>query len=345
MRPLTLTVSAFGPYADKKVIDLDSLGTQGIYLITGNTGAGKTSIFDAISYASYGKTSGDDRETDELRSQYAKAGTPTFVELTFLYQGHKYTICRNPKYERPSKRGDKSTTEDKSVELTLEDGNKLTKDKEVKDAIKDIIGLTRAEFAQVAMIAQGDFRKVLHAETKERNAIFSKLFDTEKFKKLTTELKDDTEELTKTYNKLNENVENLIVDIVFDETEANDTSLTDEYEKAKCSEESIILFLDKIIEVQNKKTNELKEKKDQLKARQITLTEDKTKEESRLQQVKQREEKEKELNELLPKLQNISEEVQALTDAEPEQKSKEKKIDEIERQLPQYKELEKQEKS
>lgn len=105
MRPLKLILSAFGPYSEKTQLDMTQLGTGGIYLITGDTGAGKTTLFDAITYALYGEASGGSRTTEMLRSKYADAATPTFVELTFLLKGKTYVICRNPEYMRPSKRG------------------------------------------------------------------------------------------------------------------------------------------------------------------------------------------------------------------------------------------------
>ena len=178
MRPLKLTVSAFGPYAGKVVMDLERLGEQGLYLITGDTGAGKTTIFDAITYALYGEPSGDDRDPSMFRSKYAQPETPTRVELVFSYGGKTYTVRRNPEYERPAKKGGGTTVQKADAELTLPDGRLVTKAREVTREIIGIIGLNRSQFSQIAMIAQGDFRKLLQADTKSRQEIFREIFKT-----------------------------------------------------------------------------------------------------------------------------------------------------------------------
>lgn len=164
MRPLKLTLSAFGPYAGKTEIDLSRLGDSGLYLITGDTGAGKTTIFDAITFALYGSPSGGDRKSDMLRSKYALPGAKTFVTLEFLYNGKKYTVTRNPEYTRPALRGGGETKESANAELIRPDGSAITKTKPVTAAIRDLLGVDRDQFCQIAMIAQGDFRKLLQAE-------------------------------------------------------------------------------------------------------------------------------------------------------------------------------------
>lgn len=168
MRPITLTISAFGPYAGKTILDMEKLGKNGIYLITGDTGAGKTTIFDAITFALYGEASGNNREPAMLRSKYAEAEVPTEVVLSFECSGKKYTIKRNPEYERPARRGDGLTKERANVELTYPDGRVLTKQREVDNAVRDIMGIDRNQFSQIAMISQGDFLKLLLAPTEER---------------------------------------------------------------------------------------------------------------------------------------------------------------------------------
>ena len=178
MRPLHLTLSAFGPYAGQMEIPLEQLGERGLYLITGDTGAGKTTIFDAITYALYGEPSGDNRDPSMFRSKYAQPDTPTWVELVFSYGGQTYTVRRSTEYERPAKRGGGTTLQRAEAELHLPDGRLVTKTREVTGEIVNIIGLDRSQFAQIAMIAQGDFLKLLLADTRSRQEIFRKLFPT-----------------------------------------------------------------------------------------------------------------------------------------------------------------------
>ena len=196
MRPIKLIISAFGPYAGLTELDLDKLGESGLYLITGTTGAGKTSIFDAITYALYGEPSGSVRDDSMLRSKYAAHTTDTFVELTFVYNGKTYTIRRSPEYERPKARGEGTTKQSAKAELRYPDGRIVDKSKkEVNKAVIEIMGIDRDQFLQIAMIAQGDFMKLLLAKTEERKAIFRQIFKTQKFEKIQNKLKEDARQL------------------------------------------------------------------------------------------------------------------------------------------------------
>lgn len=181
MKPLKLTMSAFGSYAGKNVIDFTGQ-QQGIFLITGDTGAGKTTIFDAITYALYNQTSGGERNGNMMRSQYARPETETYVELEFLYRGQTYRVRRNPDYKITKTLKNGKIREQKvphSVELTLPDGTVFPEKKNATDAkIIEILGLTADQFSQIVMIAQGDFLKLLYTKSDERKMIFSKLFRT-----------------------------------------------------------------------------------------------------------------------------------------------------------------------
>lgn len=191
MRPLKLTISGFGPYAGTQELDFSRLGTGGLYLITGDTGAGKTTIFDAITYALFGEASGDSRDASMLRSKYAAPDAPTYVELTFDYGGKSYQVKRSPEYTRAKTRGTGNTKQAATAELIYPNGNVVTKLKEVNTAIRDIIGLTRAQFSQIAMISQGDFRKLLQAGTEERQKIFRDIFRTKFYDLLQSKLKEN----------------------------------------------------------------------------------------------------------------------------------------------------------
>lgn len=218
MRPLKLTLSAFGPYAGKTDFDFDKLGTGGLYLITGDTGAGKTTIFDAITYALYGDPSGNNREVSMFRSKYADLETPTFVKLTFKYKDNEYTVKRNPEYERASQRGSGVTKQTAGVELTLPDKKVLTKTKEVDTAIKNIMGIDKNQFCQIAMIAQGDFLKLLLAPTKERIEIFRHIFKTKLYSDLQNKLKQEASSLDNNCLQIRQSITQYIAGINCDES-------------------------------------------------------------------------------------------------------------------------------
>ena len=192
MRPLYLELAAFGPYIEKTEIDFSLLG-DGLYLVCGDTGAGKTTIFDALTYALYNRPSGENRTGEMMRSKYATPEQPTYVRLEFSYGGREYTVERSPAYERKSKRGGGTTVQPAAATLTLPDGSVITGIDQVNKKIEgDILGLTHGQFKGIAMIAQGDFMKVLCASTSERQEIFQKLFRTHGFARLTDELRELT---------------------------------------------------------------------------------------------------------------------------------------------------------
>ena len=178
MKPLKLTMCAFGSYGKETVIDFTK-ADHGLFLITGDTGAGKTTIFDGITFAIYGETSGGKRDGKMMRSQFASPSDETFVELTFSYRGDVYTVRRSPEYMREKKRGSGLVKSAATVELTMPDGTAFRgKVKETDKKLCEIMGISRDQFTQIAMIAQGDFLRLLHARSDERKKIFSTIFHT-----------------------------------------------------------------------------------------------------------------------------------------------------------------------
>lgn len=203
MKPQKLVISAFGPYADKTEIDFEQLGGGGLFLITGDTGAGKTTIFDAITFALYGESSGSERQGGMFRSKYAADDVPTFVEMTFLHRGRSYRIRRNPEYLRPKEKGSGLTVQKGEAELFYPDGRPpVTKTREVTCAVAELLGLDYQQFTQVAMIAQGKFRRLLLSETKERSEMFRQIFHTEIYREIQDRLREEEKNCRKKYDRI-----------------------------------------------------------------------------------------------------------------------------------------------
>lgn len=197
MKPLKITMEGFGPYLKKTEIDLQKLGNNGLYLITGNTGAGKTTIFDAISYALFGDPSGETRSNSMLRCNYAGPQTPTYVELDFEFRGKKYSVIRNPEYTGMKKSGTDTKTVTATACFKDADGQEITGLEKVNQAVISLLGIIKEQFGQIAMIAQGNFQKILFDSTKDRIPVFRNLFKTEKFQELTKRLGEKNSEITR----------------------------------------------------------------------------------------------------------------------------------------------------
>ena len=240
MRVKKLTLSAFGPYAGRITLDMDRLGKGGLYLITGDTGAGKTTIFDAITFALYGAASGDNREASMLRSQYASPDTPTEVELCFVYGDAEYTLRRNPDYDRPSRRGEGMTRQRAEAEMHLPDGRVITKVKDVDAAVRDILGIDRGQFLQIAMIAQGDFQKLLLSPTEERKKIFRRIFRTERYAELQEKLKLECGKLRDHCDRLKNSQMQYVQGIEWGESVPEEAAL---WRDGKCPMESLLACL------------------------------------------------------------------------------------------------------
>lgn len=206
MRPETLILSAFGPYASRQEIPFEKLGKHGLYVISGDTGAGKTTIFDAITFALYGEPSGNHRKADMMQSKYAANGEETFVELTFSVGSSRYQIHRNPEYQRPKKRGEGWITQKADAVLTLPDGSVVTGARNVTEKCEEILGLKREQFTQIAMLAQGEFQKMLFSSTEEKSRIFRMLFHTAPYQVFQEKMKEKAAGLKKAYDAMEQSI-------------------------------------------------------------------------------------------------------------------------------------------
>lgn len=330
MRPIRIEMSAFGPYAGKQTVEMDRLGTSGIYLITGDTGAGKTTIFDAIVFALYGTASSDRRSGDMLRSRYAEPDTPTEVKLVFAYRNKEYEIRRNPTYQRPKLRGEGMTKENASAELRLPGGEILTRTGEVDEKIREILGMTRDQFMQIAMIAQGDFLKLLLAKTEERRKIFSSIFRTGRYARLEERLKQEARQARKTYD-------DLVREIGFEQERARLPEGTD---RSGLRDEEYLQAIEKFRDAAGKRLEEGEKMQEVLRGELDVLA-------ARILAAEEQEKRKKALEETRQqwtKLQAVAEqrkqELEAARSREPEAKEKEARLHVEQDRLQQYDRLE-----
>lgn len=338
MRPIKLTMSAFGPYAGEVSIDMDELGQRGLYLVTGDTGAGKTTIFDAITYALYGEASGGNRKTSMMRSKYADLETPTEVELEFNYGGKTYRVKRNPTYEGKRKKGEGTKTVTADALLIKPDGTEISGVKAVDGALIDIMGINREQFTQIAMIAQGDFMKLINAETKDRKEIFRSVFNTDLYKNLQDKLQEKYSNINREYEELKRDIKSEISGIAADE----DDVLSIEVRKAR---EEQLLIKD-VMELLNKLTSADEIREDSLKE---SLKECKRQLEQITAKIKlagERERQKNELNniraerdEILKLSSELSDKLRREESRKPELSILEKDLLAIEKELPEHERL------
>lgn len=263
-----LEISAFGPYPDCCTLDFSKLGEKGLYLITGKTGAGKTTIFDAITYALYGRLSGNDKNANSMRSKYASDDTETYVKLTFEYGGKEYTVRRNPEYQRKKMRGEGYTKQSASAELHFPDSREpKTKESEVTAEITKLIGVDREQFCQIAMIAQGEFRRLLLTSSADRSKILSKIINTKIFSRF-------QEEIYQKYKRMNDDFQILkshsrqILSSVKCGIECEYYPQLQSLKSSEIIDDAAVLELIRnIIDVQKRTDNELKSKQNELQIR------------------------------------------------------------------------------
>lgn len=335
MRPTYIRMSAFGPYAGTEELYMEDLGREGLYLITGDTGAGKTTIFDAITFALYGEASGDSREAAMLRSKYAEASVPTEVELCFLYGEKEYRIRRNPEYARPAKRGTGMTVQKADAELICPDGRIVTKPRDVTAAVTEILGVNREQFSQIAMIAQGKFRELIEKGTAERQKIFREIFRTAPYQNVQEVLKEQYHKLGQECDRLRESVGQYVRGILWESE-----GVLPEEEPL----EEILLYLEKQQKEDRVHYQETQEKIRHTEADLQALR-------LKLEQERDRREKEGQAEQIQKELAALQEQAEVRQEAyqeeeqkEPERKALASKIHRLEAELQQYEKLEQKQK-
>ena len=263
MKPLNVVMCAFGPYAGKVELPLHQLGNNGLFLITGDTGAGKTTIFDAIAFALFDGASGSVRTVDTLRSDFSTLQIKTYVELEFLHKGREYKLTRNPKYERPKKSGTGVTYENADATLLLPSGEVVSGNTKVTDKIVELLGIDFKQFKQIAMIAQGEFLKLLLAESNERAGIFRRVFNTDIYLRIQDALKRREKDLKEDCEESKRSIFQYIEGILYDQDFGDYLQLSELISKRSIhGTEQIIGLLnaliaeDKLMYVQDKQLSE-----------------------------------------------------------------------------------------
>lgn len=269
MKPLVLEMQGLGPYGKKVVVDFTQFGNGGLYLVTGETGSGKTFIFDAICYALYGEVSGGERKTEMLRTMGLDGNVETYVKLKFECGGKEYEIMRKPAYERAKKRGAGTVTDNARVEFVTAEGT-YTRIEDVNDRIKELIGLNAEQFKQIVMIAQGKFAQILQKSTKERRELLREIFNTNAYISLELRVKDEYNRLGQEYEARKREINDKIEEIT-----ASDEEYREELEQLRQEE---FVNLDRVLEllaIFDKKDGELltiyNEKLDALQKQQVGI--------------------------------------------------------------------------
>lgn len=216
MRPINITISAFGPYKDQVYIDFTQFDNNGIFLITGDTGSGKTTIFDAICFALFGIASGSNRGKNSFRSDFADDDVKTFVILEFMHKNISYKVTRSLGYIRKKKRGEGYTQVNGDASCEYLD-NVITGDKHVTDKCEEILGINSSQFKQISMIAQGEFLKLLLAKPNDRADIFRKIFDTYIYRDISDSLKRKYLDVKSEYEKVGMVIDNLKESLIIDD--------------------------------------------------------------------------------------------------------------------------------
>ncbi len=263
MMPCTLTMQAFGPFADAVTVDFSQLSEHGLFLISGDTGAGKTTVFDAISYALYGECSGGKKRRDSksFRSDYAENDVDTFVELLFMHDGEMFTVRRNPEFTRRKKRGEGEVTESANARMErLSDGYTWEGNQETTNAVRALLGLDREQFAQTVMIAQGDFMRILNASSADRKALFQKLFATERYARFMERVRQENSAAKEKVERIDVKITETLLQIVFPEGSGDYAEKIQLAKEQPAHAESLIAPLEQVCTETDRRLGEIGEK-------------------------------------------------------------------------------------
>ena len=338
MRPIQLNLSAFGPYAGRQEIPMRKLGERGLYLIAGDTGAGKTTIFDAICYALYGEASGDTRNTSMLRSKYARDDVPTEVELIFTHAGREYRVKRSPEYARRKSRGEGFTRQPASAELYYPDGRIETQTSRVTRRVTELLGVDRQQFSRIAMLAQGEFMKLLLADTKERQEIFRGIFKTGVYRSFQERLKDEMAAVAGAREAAKDSLRQYVSGAIC----AEDSPLAPELARAQAGNmliAEVLELLDALIATDAQAEADARTELDEVEKRLDALTAAVTVAEERRRTRNELESARRELAEAEPELSRLAATLEAERAKAPESEAMAKRAAAIEAALPAYGEL------
>lgn len=338
MTPKKLTMTAFGPYLEETVIDFERFSRNGLFLITGDTGAGKTTIFDAIAFALYGEPSGEFRNVSMLHSKGVPLTTPTQVTFDFCYAGKNYRVERTLRYTKPRK-ADTAPALKAEAALFLPDGTVLDRPSEVNASMETILGLSHTQFRQISMIAQGDFLKLLHATTPMRIQIFRQLFGTEPYQKLQERLRSASSKAEREWEDCRRGILQEIERLSLPE-EDPDAALLKAIQNQAEPLDLMVPLLDRVLQKETSRCEQMEKDSQDLQAKIDHFNTQKGVLEARDRNLSQMEQHQKDLSALEPQMKALLEKQEQCRARLPDGESAREQAVSIKQSLPRYDQLE-----